>query len=209
MVILLNCSFRGEKSNSNYFLELVEKQLAKPCERISLNQVKDVSILKEKLKGADAVVFGMPLYVDSAPAQVVELMEKLYEDGAGCLGELCVYVVSNLGFYESRQIHIQFAIVRNWCERMGITYGGGLAIGAGEMMGGLRKVPMDQGPNKAMGEGVKALATHISMRSVMDDLYVEPTGFPRWMYFLAAQMNWAPAAKKNGVKRRDVCRTRP
>lgn len=28
MVILLNCSFRGKKSNSNYFLNLVESQLS-------------------------------------------------------------------------------------------------------------------------------------------------------------------------------------
>ena len=49
-----------------------------------------------------------------------------------------VYVVSNLGFYESEQISILLEIVKNWCSRMGFPYGGGLAIGAGEMMGSLK-----------------------------------------------------------------------
>lgn len=69
MVILLNCSFRGEKSNSNYFLGLLEGLLTEPCERIQLNQVKDIPALQEKLAAADVLVFGMPLYVDGVPAQ--------------------------------------------------------------------------------------------------------------------------------------------
>lgn len=209
MVILLNCSFRGEKSNSNYFLGLLEGLLEEPCERIQLNRIKDISALSEKLAEADALVLGMPLYVDGVPAQAVELMEQLYADGEGGLGQLAVYVVSNLGFYEAEQTQIQLSIVKNWCERMGLTYGGALAIGAGEMMGSLRTVPMDQGPNKAMGEGLKKLASHISAHSIMEDIFVQPTGFPRWMYLLAAQMNWAPQAKKNGLKRKEIRRRRP
>lgn len=209
MVILLNCSFRGEKSNSNYFLGLLEGLLTEPCERIQLNQVKDISVLREKLAAADVLVFGMPLYVDGVPAQAVELMERFYADGAGSLGNLMVYAVSNLGFYEPEQAHIQLAIVRNWCERMNIAFGGAIAVGAGEMMGGLRNVPMDQGPNKAMGEGLKKLAAHIGARTVMEDCFVRPTGFPRRLYLFAAQMNWAPAAKNNGLKRKEIRRRRP
>lgn len=208
MVVLLNCSFRGEKSNSNYFLGLLEQQLDVPCERISLAKMKRFDELKSKLAETDALVLGMPLYVDSVPAQVIDLMERLYEEKSEELKKLRVYVVTNLGFYEASQTKIEFAIVKNWCVKMGMTYGGGLAVGAGEMMGSLRNVPMDQGPNTEMGEAIKKLAAAIKEGTTIEDIYTEPTGFPRRMYLMAAQMNWAPQAKKFGNKKRDILKRR-
>lgn len=208
MVILLNCSFRGEKSNSNYFLGLLEQQLTVPCERIALAKMKKFDELKSKLADADALVFGMPLYVDSVPAQVIDLMERLYEEKSEELKKLRVYVVTNLGFYEASQTEIELAIVKNWCVKMGMTYGGGLAVGAGEMMGSLRNVPMDQGPNTEMGGAIKKLAAAIKEGAAIEDIYTEPTGFPKRMYLMAAQMNWAPQAKKFGNKKRDILKRR-
>lgn len=204
MVVLLNGSFRGERSNSNYFLGLLEEQLSGPCERVHLNLVKDYRELKQKFQEAEAVVIGMPLYVDGVPAQVLELMEYLYGDGRGSMNGLRVYVISNMGFYESRQARILLSIVKNWCAKVGAVYSGGLAIGAGEMMGTLRNVPMDQGPNKDMGLGIKTIASHIGNGTAMEDIYTEPTGFPRGMYRLAADMNWGSQARKNGVKRSEI-----
>lgn len=141
--------------------------------------------------------------------EVIDLMERLYEKKPEELKKLHVYVVTNLGFYEADQTKLELAVVKNWCAKMDMTYGGGLAIGAGEMMGGLRNVPMDQGPNKKMGEGLKKLAAAITERAAIEDIYTEPTGFPRRMYLMAAQMNWAPQAKKFGNKKRDILRKRP
>lgn len=90
MVLLLNCSFRSEKSNSNYFLKKLEEKLNIKYEHENLLKMKDKTLL--------------------------------------------VYVISNLGFYDSKQIHIQLDIMKNWCDKMNINYGGGLAIGAGEML---------------------------------------------------------------------------
>lgn len=204
MVVMINCSFRGEKSNSNYFLGLLETQLDVPCERIHLAKMKDMDALWDKLSDADAIVLGMPLYVDGVPAQAMALMEALYEKKEKVTKKLRVYVVTNLGFYESRQAKILLAIVRNWCAKMEMEYGGGLSIGAGEMMGGLRNVPMNQGPNKEMGEGIRRLAAHIKAGTAMEDVYTEPTGFSRGMYRIAADMNWAPQAKKHGVSRKQI-----
>ena len=204
MVILLNCSYRGEKSNSNYFLGLLENQITVECERIHLKDVKNFDLLIDKLSTADALVLGMPLYVDGAPAQVVELMEYLYDVGKNHLERLKVYVLSNLGFYESHQINIQLQIVINWCSKMGLVYGGGLAIGAGGMLGGLRNIPYNQGPNHMMGMGINSLATSINANEVMEDRYVKPSGFPRFLYLFFANKSWLPQAKKNGIKRSEI-----
>ena len=102
MVILLNCSFRGEKSNSNYFLGRLSEQISEECVQRNLCQIKDMDAFRTEIDRADALVFGMPLYVDGVPAQVIELMEQLQEEGLENASKLRVYVVSNLGFYESQ-----------------------------------------------------------------------------------------------------------
>lgn len=208
MVILLNGSYRGEESNSNYFLGLLETQITKPCKREHINKIKDFQIFAEELKNVDALVIGMPLYVDAIPAQVVELMEYLYDNYKNQLSDLKVYVVSNLGFYESHQIRILLDMVKTWCLKMGTTYGGGLAIGAGGMMGILRNVPYNQGPNKMMGNGLDRLAQTINTDNTIDDIYVQPTGFPRWLYFIAANRSWDPKGKKFGNSKRDMLKRR-
>lgn len=208
MVILVNCSYKGEKSNSNYFLEKLEEKLTVPYEHIHLQKLQDINWCKSMLAQADAMVLGMPLYVDGMPAQVMEFMEKLYEEEKKDIGDTKVYVVSNLGFYESIQIHIQLDIVKNWCEKMGITYGGGLAIGAGEMLGGLRELPMDKGPNRMLGEALIRVADGIDRNRIFDNIFVQPAGLPRWLYMFGGNMTWAPQAKKNGVRRKEIRRRR-
>ena len=75
----------------------------------------------------------------------------------GQFAQLPVYVITNLGFYESEQGNVLLEIVKNWCSKMGFFYGGGLAIGAGEMLGTLKKVPLDQGPNQQLGKASASL----------------------------------------------------
>ena len=206
MVVLMNGSFRGKSSNSNYFLDVLETQLNEKCERVHLNQMKDIETMAEKLKAADVLVIGMPLYVDGVPAQVVEFMENMYQAYKGQYQNLRVYVVSNLGFYESEQIRIQLETVKNWCNKMGMVYGGGLAIGAGEMLGGMSNVPINQGPNKKLGEGMGKLADAITRRECIANIYVEPAGFPRAFYMMAANMSWGRNVKKNGLTKKDLYR---
>ena len=93
----------------------------------------------KKLEQAGAFVIGAPLYVDGLPAQAVKLLEMLMDFD---LSGKQVYVVSNLGFYEGQQICNLFDIVRNWCERMQMVYGGGLAIGAGPMVRAIKNLPL-------------------------------------------------------------------
>lgn len=206
MVILLNCSFRGEKSHSNYFLGLLENELSDTCNRKNLNQIKDTNKFAQELSQADTLVLGMPLYVDGVPAQGIELMENLYQNHKDSIGNLKLYVVTNLGFYEGEQAHILLKIVENWCKRMNFTYSAGVAIGAGEMLGGLREVPFDKGPNKMLGETLKALASHINKGEIMENTVVKPSGFSKRMYMFAGNMNWAPQAKRNGLKKKEIKR---
>ncbi len=195
-VILLNCSYKGKNSNSNYFLSLLEERLTVKTEAINLIDHKNFSELCEKFSEARAIVIGAPLYVDSMPGQVIELLEHIYAIKNSLSRELIVYGVTNMGFYESKQMETQLRILKNFCSKSGFTYGGSLAIGAGEMMRHLGNVPLDKGPNKKMGEGVIKLSNAINEGEIMTDYYSEPKYFPRWLYMSVANYNFKKILKK-------------
>ncbi len=194
--LLLNCSFRGEKSNSNFFLSRLEELLTGETERINLLRYGGIETLYTKISGVDALVLGVPLYVDGLPGQVVELLEKLYVMRKNLPAGLKIYGVTNMGFYESSQMQTQLRILKNFCFKAGFIYGGSLAIGAGEMMSQLNNIPIDKGPNKIMGQGMKNLADSINKGEAMPDFYSKPKHFPRWVYMYIANFRFKKMLKK-------------
>lgn len=257
MIIMCNCSSRGQKSNSNYFLDRLEELIQQgtasagqaseaaqpdtnaagqvsetaqpgtntagqenesvqqdtvctqvsqeiPCERLHLNQLTDLDAFNDKLDTAQALVLSMPLYVDGIPSHVVRFMEQIYEKRAGKTSKLKVYAIGNLGFYESHQLRILLSIVKNWAEKCGFIYGGGLAVGAGEMMSSLRNVPLDKGPNAIFGHGLKTFAKHVSENTITENIHTKPCSFPRWLYIRTVNRNWPVNAKKNGVTKKEI-----
>ena len=200
MIILLNCSLKGKTGNSRYFLDRLKSCNPGECVDIEIRDVlKDVPAFAGTLKQAAALVLGVPLYVDGLPAQVLRIMETLYAAQRDQFPGLTVYAVSNLGLYESAQIHVLLDMVKNWCAKMGMTYGGGLAIGAGGLMSAFKDLSLTALPNKALGRGMNRLAEAIRAKQPMDNLYVQPTAIPRRVYMLAAHTLFRRTGKKNGV----------
>ena len=200
MILMLNCSYKRSESNTQFFLELLKGELA--GEEIQIVPLRPVLSggfpeFVSKLEGAEAFVIGAPLYVDGLPAQAVKLLEMLLECAGPALSGKRVYVVSNLGFYESEQIRNLFDIVRNWCQRMQMTYGGGLAIGAGPMIRATRGLPMKTLLHHGIGTGLQKLASHIRRGESMGNVYAN-TRIPRAVYKLAAHITFRKTLKKNG-----------
>ena len=214
MILMLNTSYKGVKSNTQSFFEILTKEMD-DFSKIEIFSVREIlqgnedellvrlEKFTEKLKEVDSLVIGAPLYVDGLPAQAVKLMEELLEHYKGKFLNLKVYVISNLGFYESSQIQHLFGMVKNWCVRMGMTYGGGLAIGAGPMATALKGVSIEGWSNKQIQEGFSKLAKAIQRKEVMEDCYCQ-SNVPRWGYKMAAHLNFGKIAKNNGLTVKDV-----
>ena len=209
MIVMVNLSYKKENSNSAYFLGLLRKELDEiQTESYELLWIKDILTRQfadfiEKMKKADAVVFAAPLYVDGLPAQAVRLLERLLEEGKGEIPRIPVYVISNLGFYESSQIAHLLSMVENWCLRMDLRYGGGLAVGAGPMASALRNFSVHKWPHKQLGEGLQKMAEAVSKRTSMENQYCR-SGIPRRGYLMAAHYNFGQMAKENGLKVSDI-----
>ncbi|MBR3516156.1 MAG: flavodoxin, partial [Lachnospiraceae bacterium] len=118
-----------------------------------------------------------------------------------------VYVIANMGFYESSQIGNLMGMVRMWCEKCDYSYCGGLAIGAGEMMGKLMTGKnIEKGPAANVGKGLRKLAGVIDRASLMEDIYADPNIFPRAFYMLAGNLSWSQGVKAYGLKKKDLYR---
>lgn len=195
-VILLNGSLRGNGSNTRKFLTALAGRLGtEEIVNLSATRPEETS---RTLLSAGTLVLGMPLYVDGIPSQMLRVMERLEQEPGG---RKKVYVVSNMGFYESHQLKNLLSMVKEWCEKCGYEYCGGIAIGAGEM---LKMFANGQGPGKHVGEGMEKLAGAIRNGDKAGDIYADVQGFPRWMYMMMANMNWPRAGKMNGLKKGEL-----
>ena len=106
-----------------------------------------------------------------------------------------IYAVSNMGLYESIQIRNLLSMVKRWCDEAGYEYGGGVAIGAGEMFG---VVPPEHLPGRPAVQRLKRLAKAIDSGERIPDAYADPL-FPRTAYILAANAHWPAGARQNGL----------
>jgi hypothetical protein len=136
---------------------------------------------------------------------MIRLMERFERRYRG--GRKKVYVLANMGLYESRQLCNLFCAVRQWCAAMGFSYRGGLGVSAGELIGALmERVPFRSGTTKKAAEGIDRLAAAIRADEAMEELYAEPYAFPRALFIAIANASWDKAAKRNGLRPADLYR---
>ncbi len=197
--VLLVGSMRGGRSNSGKLAKELVKRLATEPEVLSVRDfIKDPDGVVSALETAETLIFALPLYVDGLPAQGIRLMERLERDG--CSGGKRVYVLANMGLYESRQLRHLFEAVRQWCEKLSFVYGGGLGVSAGELAGALMEhIPFERGVTGSMAKGMDRLAEAINGKRTTEDIFAQPRAFPRALYIAIANAGWKKMAKANGL----------
>lgn len=122
-------------ANSTYAAQLVRLGCG-GGDVLPLRGPKDYAAIAAACAEADALVLAMPLFVDSLPAHVLAFLEAMEEPARSWRCK--VYGVSCCGFFEGRQTRFQLAQLRLWCQRAGLSYGGGLGVGSTEMLGTIR-----------------------------------------------------------------------
>lgn len=208
-MIILNGSMRNKDGNSARFAGVLRTRLRSKvgasAEIIDLkDNMKDMEALADDLTAADKLIFCVPLYVDGLPSQVIRLMEIMESKPAG---PQKIYVLANMGLYESSQMVNLFNAVKQWCERCGHEYCGGLGISAGELIGALMKtMPFGWGATKKASISMTVFAEAILSGRAADDLYAEPHMFPRSWYIKIANSGWDRMAKQNGLSLEDLYR---
>ena len=205
-VLFLNASMRSENGNSARLEQKLALYLAEKAELVALKQyLKRPSELLDRMEKASTIVICTPLYVDGLPAQLIRFMETAEREYRGSSKR--IYVLANMGLYESKQLVNLFGAVRQWCSKMQYSYCGGLGVSAGELIGVLMEhLPFTFGPTKTIAKGMGTLAEAIKKSAAIGELYAEPYGFPRSLYIFIANINWNRTAKKNGISPKDLYR---
>ena len=205
-VVILNGSMRSANGNGAVFAKQLIDQLHCETEIIYLKAYfKDLSSLIRRLEDVPVIVFCMPLYVDGLPSQVIRLMERFESEYNGTSKK--IYVLSNMGLYESCQLVNLFNATKQWCKKMGFTYCGGLGISAGELVRVLMELfHWHRWATKFITDGINRLADAIDQGRKIQNIYAEPFLFPRWLFILIANVNWSLTAKKNGLQLKDLYR---
>ena len=204
-IMMIDGSPKVSKSNSEYFLNILSDFIeSKDLVKYKLSKKVDYEDIIKEINTIDTLVFAFPLYVDSLPSHVLEFLIMLEENFKDNLKGVNVYVIANCGFYEGKQNKIALNIMKCWCKKMNIKWAQGIGIGAGEMMGGLRNVPMGKGPNTNLGLALDNLAKNINENKSGDDIFTTPSMFPRFAFRLAANRFWISKANRNGLKKRDL-----
>lgn len=205
-LLLLNGSMRCASGNSAKLARELARRLRRTPEAVNLRDyLSDLTALVRELETADTLVLCAPLYVDGMPSQVVRLMERVQAEYQG--GRLRVYVLANMGLYESRQLVNLFDAARQWCHAVGFDCCGGLGVSAGELLGVLMEhIPFRLGATRDAARGMDALANAIDTGAALGDLYAEPRGFPRALFTLVANVSWNRSARKNGLAPKELYR---
>jgi hypothetical protein len=86
------------------------------------------------LKSVDIVIISVPLYVDGIPSNMIHFLQEMERYCVNNKCEFMLYVISNSGFVGGYQNQAHLEQYKCWCERAGVTWGGGLGIGGGVML---------------------------------------------------------------------------
>ena len=202
-VILLNGSMRNINGNSAKLARTLSSRLKAVSEIVDLKPyLNDLDGLINILDEAGTIVLCVPLYVDGLPSRVIKLMERMEQRHTG---PKRIYLLANIGLYESSQLDNLFGAVKRWCSKADYKYCGGLGISAGELMGTLMEaIPFSRGTTKKASQGMDLLARAIDNDETVADIYAEPFAFPRWLYVWIANTNWNRTSRKNGIKPKDM-----
>lgn len=202
--LLINCSLKAGDSNSRIFLDTLNRNMNGEAVIVNIGEyLRRFDELTSVVDGADKLVVAMPLFVDGVPSVAVRFMEHLYIQNSASNKK--VYAIVNQGFYESRQSCNALAIAKNWAEKTGFDYSGGVAVGAGEMIGMLvHNGISENGPIKSTIVALKQMAKAVEHGDKFEDIYVEPTRFSRRMYMFIANRTWPRSAKAFGVRKKEL-----
>ena len=206
-IAMINGSPKVKESNSQYLLSELNKLIENNNEVVQFNIKKGLSDEEfEQIYSCKRIVFAFPIYVDELPSHLLSVLVELQEQfNSRKNKDIMVYAMSNCGFYEGEQNELAIEIVKNWCKRCNLTFGQGLGMGAGEMMGKIKNVPIGHGPKKNLGKGLNLFAENIQEGNEEENIYISPN-FPRFAFKLCATYFWNCMGKENGLKRKDLFR---
>lgn len=132
--VFINCSPKERLSASGYLLAVQRLFVRGDKVSVALRGRGDHAAILGELADAQAVVFCLPLYIDTAPSHVFDFLRETERFCKENNLSLSVYSVSNNGFIEGKQSEPLLRVFQNFCARSNLNWCGGIGIGGGVML---------------------------------------------------------------------------
>ncbi len=148
---------------------------------------------------ADVVIIAYPLYADGLPSHLTEYLEELgaYIQAVKPPKLPKLYAVANLGFYEGEQGRWSLSMLRCFALRTGCLYEGGISIGAGGIIVGM-KGPAGWVIGRSARRAMKRMAHAICSGTAAGEIYTHPD-IPKSAYVKGGNASWPKEAAKYGL----------
>jgi multimeric flavodoxin WrbA len=170
----------------------------------SINSPERMNSLLESLNNTDLAVLAFPLYVDSLPAPLIAALERIAAHRRENPTPIRFAAIANCGFPGANHNDTALAIASEFARQNGLTWMGGLALGAGE--GIVHGVPLNELDGRAipikasLDLAAEALANGQPIPQSAKDLLAKPI-IPNWAYTLQGQFGWRMAAKQYDMQK--------
>ena len=160
--------------------------------------------LLDAVDGSNLVVLAFPLYVDSLPAPLTQLLEFVAErrTRVASPGMPRLAAIVQCGFPESHQCDTAVGICRLFAERTGMRWAGALAMGMGGSIGeDIMRLP---GGGKNILDALKMTAESLAKGDAIPEAatarFAKPL-IPRWLYIMIGNLGWRMQLRKNKARR--------
>lgn len=160
--------------------------------------------LLDRIDAADLVVLAFPLYIDSLPAPLTLLLERIHArraEGTPAANSRLAALVQ-CGFPEASQCDTAIGICRLFAGRSGFHWSGALAMGMGGAVGdGTNRMP---GGGRGVFEGLGMAAASLANGGDISDAAVARFGkqlIPRWLYLFIGNLGWRIRLRRNRATR--------
>jgi len=170
----------------------------------SLYSPERMQALMEAVDSADLVMLAFPLYVDSLPAPVMAVLERIATRRAGKnITRPRFAALANCGFPEAAHNQTALAICETFARQAGFEWAGALSLGAGEGLVHGAALAEAGGPaipiRKALDLAAAALVRGETIPQEAADLLARPI-IPAWLYRWMGIFGWRQQARQYGVQ---------
>ena len=215
-VVLINGTKINEESVSGYLVSMLSDRIGTDgINKIIINVRQSLTHCQTKsdfdvISKADAIVIVFPLYIFCLPAMLTRFLEDYYhyyaEIGKPGVNQK-VYAIVNCGFPEAEINTEAVRVIQSFSRHVNAEYRFGILIGSGGMLLGAKGAPFMKTAlinlQNAFDE-IKNDSLNNSHQNLEDVLI--NVNFPRWLYFFMGDKGFISAARKNGLKKKDMLR---
>lgn len=211
--LLLVGSPKTRKSTSNSLGGYLFEQLGARSihtETIYLHTVvrspKKMAALLEAVEAADLIVLAFPLYVDSLPAPVIEVLEQIaaHRQDQEQPRRQRFAAIANCGFPEAHHNAPAQAMCALFAHQAGFIWAGSLALGGGQgIVGGMPLAELDGRVNRikaALELAAEVLAQGGAIPTEAGGLVAQPV-ISAWLYRLMSSFGWRSLARQYGAQK--------